>query len=193
MKKLDLSKSADLLIALKAGEARAFNALHREYCQLLIGYSFGVVASREVAEDIVAEAFCKLFVARSGMNSVGHARRFLYMVTRNMSVDHVRSRARERLVDCSIVDLIELSSEDDGHKYEYWISVPDLIHKIYDEVENLPEKCRLVFKLYFYEEMTTAEIAVLLHIHPQTVLNHKSSAVKNLRRRLGFRDFLSPS
>lgn len=184
MKKPKQALPPELLKGLQAGEANAFNAVHHEYCLALIGFSYCIVECREAAEDIVAEAFCRLFLARPGLNSLGHARRFLYMVTRNMSVDHVRARARERLIDCKIDDLLDIRSQDDEAR-DLWKSHPEILTRIRHEVENLPEKCRRVFKLYFYEERSTAEIADLLQINSQTVLNHKSFAVKNLRKRLG--------
>ncbi|MDR3714173.1 MAG: sigma-70 family RNA polymerase sigma factor [Puia sp.] len=192
MRKPDPDKTAGLLSGLQAGEEKAFRVLHREYCPLLIGYSFGVVASREAAEDVVSDAFCKLFLARKDMSTMGHARRFLYLVTRNMSVDQVRARSRERLVDCNVVDLVNISNGDETvNSYDDY--GPDLMERVYREVERLPEKSRAVFKGYFYEGLTTAEIAIRLDINTQTVLNHKSGAVKTLRKRLGLGDFLFPS
>jgi RNA polymerase sigma factor (sigma-70 family) len=188
MKKLDLSREPDLLEAVRAGEARAFSLVHGAYHRRLIGYAYNMVASLENAEDIVAEAFYQLFVARAGMKNLGHVRRFLFMVTKNKAVDWVRARrVRARMIGSGLVDLSGEAAETD----ESLVAGPGAMHRIYDAVEGLPRKCREVFKLYFYEEMSTAEIAALLKLNPQTVLNHKSCAVKSLRSRLVLWELIS--
>jgi RNA polymerase sigma-70 factor (ECF subfamily) len=60
----------------------------------------------------------------------------------------------------------------------------ELIRQIQAEMEHLPEKCRIIFELAFFEEMKTPEIASLLSISQHTVRAQKSKAVRLLRSAL---------
>jgi RNA polymerase sigma-70 factor (family 1) len=181
MKQLDLNNQTDLLQAIKDGDARAFHLVHREYYRSLIYYAYKMVQLMPAAEDVVSDSFCKLFLSRARMENMGHVREFLYRVTRNASIDLIRSKVKEKAVQ---KDLLHLAGGEGDNKESFAVVEAETLDKIYREIENLPEKSRQVFKLYFFEEKSTTEISEALQIHPQTVLNHKSSAVKNLRSKL---------
>ncbi len=53
----------------------------------------------------------------------------------------------------------------------------ELNHKI----ENLPEKCRKIFKLIYFNNLSTSEVAEEMGISNQNVLNQKARAIHILR------------
>jgi len=53
-----------------------------------------------------------------------------------------------------------------------------------EEIENLPEKARLVITLYYYEEMTITEIARILNLAKSTVSEIHTKTLLKLRSRL---------
>jgi RNA polymerase sigma-70 factor (ECF subfamily) len=57
----------------------------------------------------------------------------------------------------------------------------DLISQIKQEIENLPENCKLVFKLSYFEGYETTEIAEKLNISSKTVFNLRSMALKAIK------------
>jgi RNA polymerase sigma factor (sigma-70 family) len=57
----------------------------------------------------------------------------------------------------------------------------EYLQLLYAQVNELPDRCREVFRLYFFEQRTTREIADLLNITEQTVRNQKTKAVHLLR------------
>jgi RNA polymerase sigma-70 factor (family 1) len=180
MRKLDLDNPSDLLEGIREGDARAFHQVHREYHRRLIYYAFKMVSSMPAAEDLVSESFYKLFLSRARMENMGHVREFLYRVTRNAAIDQIRLKAKEKTIGGDFLHL----AGDPGEKEDFSKIEAELLDQVYREIENLPEKSRQVFKLYFFESKSTSEIAGILQISPQTVLNHKSSAIKNLRSKM---------
>ena len=64
------------------------------------------------------------------------------------------------------------------------LEADDLQNLINDSIDLLPEKCRLVFTLSRFEEMTYQEIANELNISIKTVENQISKALKFLRKAL---------
>lgn len=49
-----------------------------------------------------------------------------------------------------------------------------LSQNIWKEIAQLPPQPKKILQLYYTQGLTTPEIACLLNISPQTVLNHKS-------------------
>ncbi|MBK9567431.1 MAG: sigma-70 family RNA polymerase sigma factor [Saprospiraceae bacterium] len=60
----------------------------------------------------------------------------------------------------------------------------ELQYKINKVISNLPEKCRLVFVLSRFEEMSYSDISKELDISVKTVENHISKALKVLRENI---------
>jgi RNA polymerase sigma-70 factor (ECF subfamily) len=60
----------------------------------------------------------------------------------------------------------------------------ELLKKIYPLIETLPNKCRTIFKLIYFEDASTDEVAEKLKITPRNVLNQKSRAIQLLKKKL---------
>jgi len=60
----------------------------------------------------------------------------------------------------------------------------ELEEYLHSVIEQLPEKCRMVFVMSRFEELSYKEIAEKLEISPKTVENQISKALKVLREHL---------
>ena len=56
--------------------------------------------------------------------------------------------------------------------------------ELFDAVMHLPHKDRIVIHLFYYEEMTTEEIACILSVKPATVRSRLMRARQKLKREL---------
>ena len=61
----------------------------------------------------------------------------------------------------------------------------ELRKEIYDAINELPDKCKEVFKLSYLHDMKNKEIADILGVSLRTVEAHMYKALKFLRNRLG--------
>src|SRR6185437_8400552 len=57
-----------------------------------------------------------------------------------------------------------------------------LLQDIHKEIERLPKQRKTILRLYFFEQKNTSEIAEIMQLSPQTVLNHKTKALDALRK-----------
>ena len=57
-----------------------------------------------------------------------------------------------------------------------------LLQDIHKEIEKLPRQRKTILRLYFFEQKNTTEIAEMMQLSPQTVLNHKTKALDSLRK-----------
>src|SRR5258708_7049216 len=170
------------------GDKDAFKLVHDRLSKSLLYFVQNIIESQPDAEDIVANAFLKLYTrAREGMESYEHIKRWLYVITRNEAIDYLRYKTRSREVH---QDLSYLGDKEERADLE--MLKTGLLQNRREGIEKLPRQRRAILQLYFFEEKSTSEIADQLQLNSQTVLNHKSRALEALRKTVLMPEWLLP-
>jgi RNA polymerase sigma-70 factor (ECF subfamily) len=141
----------------------------------LVRYARGIVRSADGAEDIVQEAFLGLWQRREAIDPE-RVKAFLYRAVRNRSFNERRwSRVRDLWRDrqAGVATFAPPGDEEEAAD-----------RRVMDAVATLPRRRREVFELARYHDMSYEQIADTLSISPQTVANHMSAALRDLRRAL---------
>ncbi len=87
---------SELVTLLKRRERNGFTLLYHRYAGNLYGIVRHMVHSPEVAEDILQEAFVKIWVNIDAYNEVkGTLFTWLLNITRRTAIDHLRSQKRQ--------------------------------------------------------------------------------------------------
>lgn len=173
-----LANEEAVMTSFREGNKDAFRMVYDQMVRPLTYFVGNIIYNQADGEDIVANAFYKLFHAREGMRSFEHVKRWLYVIVRNEAIDYLRSRTRLKE---SHHDLAYLESGVDEHiETERVRSI--LLQDINREIDKLPRQRKTILRLYFFEQKNTTEIAELLQLSPQTVLNHKTKALDSLRK-----------
>lgn len=137
----------------------------------------------EMAEDIVQDVFLDIWY-HAGINEKLPSRSYLFMSVRNRCLN---SLIREQ-VKKNYIQLTELENRILGLDYydsfEKQIIDREDMQYIYDEIEKLPEKCRIIFKMAYFEEKKNAEIAAILNISIRTVEHQLYLGLRTLRNQL---------
>jgi RNA polymerase sigma-70 factor (family 1) len=186
MKKNFLDK--DWLTAFNQGNSSAFRVIFENYNRLLFTCAVQLVKEKEQAEDIVSEAFAKLWQRHETFNNEDHVKAFLFVATRNACLNHLRHIQRKT---ASQSELSYLQKDKDDKDIIMDMIEGELLKKIYPLIETLPNKCRTIFKLIYFEDASTDEVAEKLKITPRNVLNQKSRAIQLLKKKLLVAVFVS--
>ncbi|MFH1744126.1 MAG: RNA polymerase sigma factor [bacterium] len=143
-------------------------------------FAYRMLGSHETAEDIVQESFLRL--ARENPKAlVGEsARRWLFVVARNLCISHLRKHARQPHIGLDSLNELETPGADPGQSAQA-IERSELIKKV---VSELPLVLREVVILREYEGHSYAEIAALLGCPAGTVKSRLAAARETLRKRL---------
>jgi RNA polymerase sigma-70 factor (ECF subfamily) len=101
---------------------------------------------------------------------------YLATATKYMVFAKIRRKERERLYNQTSQpsSIVELNIEATLH-YKYILEV------LTNEVEKLPEKCKLIFKYSRNNKLPVKEIAEKLNLSPKTVENQLNKALKQLK------------
>lgn len=165
-----------------AGTRRLYDLYYRPLCY----YTEKIVKNSQEAEDIVVETFLKLINKRGDFEKLSEIRSFLYTAARNASIDYLRKIKRQHQ---SHLELLYFS--DPAFNDELEIINAQVLSVLYQEIENLPAQCAAVFKLLFFQRLSTSEIAAQMNISSKTVLNQKGKAIQLLRKSFADKGLLS--
>lgn len=137
---------------------------------------YRVIPDATLSEDIAQEVFIQIWKKRESIEINSSVKAYLKKAGVNKALNHIRAN-KVRFEDDDSLDMKNLSIPDDGAKLE----ALDLQAIIDNAIDSLPEKCRIVFSLSRFEEMSYKEIAEKLDISIKTVENQIGKALKILR------------
>ncbi|MFO7257873.1 MAG: RNA polymerase sigma-70 factor [Bacteroidota bacterium] len=165
---------ADLL---HRGDMRAFEAIYRKYWREIFVAAFQRTGSREVCEEIVQDIFAALWNNREHVR-IQCLKVYLHAAARYRVIDHIH---REMNLRAMIADR-DATLVDNGT--EESVLLNDLSGALQKEIEKLPARCQLVFKLSRERNLSIKQVARQLGISEKTVENQLSKAMKLLRMNL---------
>lgn len=160
----------------KNSDQLAFGQLFSHYCDRLIYFAAAFVRSREEAEEVVADVFVKLWQTRERLPDIRYFQTYLYTAVRNTALNH-QSRA-----------IFPHEALDDGHAAlvpclvtpEDALISRENLRQIEQAVNQLPLRCRLIFKLVKEDGLSYREVAEVLDISVNTVNAQITIALKKL-------------
>ena len=154
----------------------------RLYADSMLRIAVNYCKTMQDAEDIVQEAFIKLFETETVFQNEEHARRWLIRVTINACKNHLSSAWRRRMQPMGFqeLELVLGQAESDSG----WMPGDEEARQLYQTVSSLPGKYRSVVHLYYYESYSVKEIAQILQQKETTIQTRLMRARKLLKQRL---------
>ncbi|MBO9201411.1 MULTISPECIES: RNA polymerase sigma factor [Niastella] len=168
------------VINFQHGDEKAFEKVFKAYYSSIVVFTKKITGNQDEAEDITTEVFLKLFQRNTQFKDEPGIRAFLYVSARNSCLNYLKSKKAH---DRSHLEIAKRMENDTLLEYEYSIKA-EIVETIHKAIENLPDECRKIFKLLYYDELKPAEVAALLQISVNTVYVQKSRAMQVLRLRL---------
>ena len=169
-----------VLAALAQGEEWALDNLFRAHYTYLCQAVFRVIGDRNLAEDLVQEVFYEVWRKRATLTINQSLRAYLKRAAVNRTLNYIRDQ--RLIVDDESAMPLEVASEQIGALQQ--LEAEELEVQIEGAIRDLPERCRLVFGLSRFEEMSNKEIAAHLEISVKTVENQMTKALRLLREKL---------
>lgn len=175
------SHSSNLPDANHHPDMDAFNRLFHLFYPMLVLFARRMVHDKQVAEDIVAEVFFKLWKRGIRFHCQSTAKAFLYISTRNACVNHLQQAGFQAGVRAQ---LGYLHRDDAEQPVMTEIIRSEVLREIRALLDMLPRQCRTVMQLSYLSGMTNEEIANRLQVSIHTVRNQKARGIMLLRRKL---------
>ncbi|WP_317195732.1 RNA polymerase sigma factor [Pinibacter aurantiacus] len=163
------------------GDEAAFESIYRRYLMPMLSIAYNKTGDREIAKELVQESFIDLYTHKTSISSDTSIKSYLYVILKNKILGIYRKEKVRQKYFANIAGK-EITHVDTTAQH---IETRELEQLLKNEIENLPEKCRMVFKLSREEFLSDKEIAERMDISLNTVEQHKRKALRMLRTSLG--------
>ena len=155
-----------------------------------------LVQDESIADDLVQLAMLKAHVARArfalqGGDPDGAVQAWYFTITRNVAMDHLRSRKRgERKIVCTGASELRAANYADERpsieeRHTRAENQEEIIERVRQAIEQLPPGQREVLTLHKLQGMPMAEVAQRLKIREGAVRVRAHRGYKSLARMLG--------
>lgn len=164
-----------------------YKVLFRKHYSNLIFYAKRIIGDEE-AEDVVQDVFFELWKRKENIELGDQIQAFLYRAVYTRALNVLKHRSIKDGYSAVMEEINQKRAayyQPDNNDVIKRIEDKELRKQIYDAINELPEKCKEVFKLSYLHDMKNMQIADVLGISVRTVEAQIYKALKYLRSRLG--------
>jgi RNA polymerase sigma-70 factor (ECF subfamily) len=184
----------DLIKQVAQGNRQAFKSLYEDYKRIVFNTAISLVQHTEEAEEITQDVFVELHRAAAHFKFESSVSTWIYRITVNKSLDHLRHRKRQKRFGF----LTSIFQKETG---ELSIDVADFHHPgialenkekatiLFKAIGALPENQQTAFVLSQVEQLPQKEIAEVMVLSEKAVESLIQRAKGNLKKSL---EFLNP-
>ena len=170
----------ELVALLKNGDESSFSYLYDHYSGALYGVIFRMINNQQLAEDVLQEAFVKIWNNFSSYDpSKGRLFTWMLNITKNLSIDTMRAKSykqQSKIQSSENVVNHQNSNINENDKFDTL--------GIREQVTLLKKNQKQIIDLAYFEGFTQVEISEKLGIPLGTVKTRMRTAVLELKKLL---------
>ncbi|MES2734085.1 MAG: sigma-70 family RNA polymerase sigma factor [Bacteroidota bacterium] len=168
--------------ALQKGEEQALHALYHMYRDDLFYYARRIVKGDELILNAIQDLFLRLWNSREKLGEARSVKAYLFSSLRRILLSEQKKQFKYSVPlndDEENSSFADFSPEDIIILDEHTKLRSDLVAHL---LNSLTSKQREIIYLKYYEELSIDEIATLLEINYQSVINHLQRSFLKLRK-----------
>jgi len=165
----------------------AMGVLYERFRERVFNVSLRVVGNQEEASDVMQEVFLLLFRKIHRFRATAVFASWVYRITVNVSLDHLRRRRRTPMPTMASKVLDGPQETDELSLPERAASLKDLAAHVQEALGALSPRLRLVVVLRYLEGLAYGDIAEILECSLGTVKSRLNRAHAAMRRELAAR------
>ncbi len=155
-----------------------FTTLYDTHAQALLTFTYYRLHNRALAEDVVADAFCKFWQRLASGVEITYERALLYTITRGLIIDQYRKQAVSQsvpleeemnalVVDNTVVEILDA-------RYAY--------ARVAKALQGVKQEYADILVLHYLQELSILEIAHILELSENNVRVRIHRALAALRK-----------
>ncbi|HUP13051.1 MAG TPA: RNA polymerase sigma-70 factor [Niastella sp.] len=161
-----------------AGNEQCLAELYKLFSKRLHHFSRAITRSAESAEEVVEDVFVKLWSNRARINEIENLTVYLYVCVKNRSLNAISQKANE-LIRAPFDDLDIEAGQVAADPYNLLVTA-EMMKRMQQAVDNLPPRCKMIFKLVREDGLKHREVAEILNISLNTVDVQMAIAIKKI-------------
>ena len=161
----------------KANDHKAFEVIYRNYYRSLLGVALRYSSHRAEAEDVLQDAYIKIFQSISSYRESGSFEGWMKRIVHNTAINNFRGKLKFDLY----IDVSEQEDKLSDNSFDAMFEACDVKDTL-TLLKSLPEGYRMVINLYFIDGYSHKEIAALLNISTGTSKSQLFKAKSYLKK-----------
>lgn len=166
----------------KEGDNAAFHQFYKLTINIIKGWLYNkssITTSEDEREELIANAYCKVFENREKMVDFHHANSWLFVCVRNKIIDKLRERRSYKNY------VKETLYVEKGEHDPFESTLEERFPLLRQAMKKLSFQRQMVMYYSFVEGLSPIQIARKIGLARQTVLNHRNEAIKFIRKEMG--------
>ena len=176
--------SDDILMGLKRRDETALSVLFDTYYEKLYLFAEKYIYDSDKAPDIVQDVFLKIWENAERLELTSSIQHYLFASVRNGCLNYLKSLQIEDRNNRKYVEAYIESQNVD------MVDDEELLTRVRQVLDELPEKCREVCLLRFVEGYKYAEIAARLDMNENTVKAQLHRGMERLKQAFATYDYV---
>lgn len=165
-----------LLESVSVDNRGAFERFYNLYYDQVFRFAYYCLGEKEACREVVTDVFFSVWQSRKRLKEIDNIEALF---------ESFRYQARNKdLNRASLNELLPLMEEEDEGSPEEHLELKEMREMLDKAIDELPEKCRLVFLMSREEGLKTKEIAEILSVQESTVRVQMKIAIEKLVARL---------
>ncbi len=153
------------------------NKYGQEVLQLVYSY----VNNKEIAEDVTQDIFVKCYKSLHTYKGKSNVKTWLWRIAINQCKDYIKSWYNKKVI-VTEDDSAYMGVQNDSVEQTVIQNAED--RELASAVMNLPIKYREVIYLFYYEELSIKEIAIVIDVKENTIKTRLKKAKELLKKGL---------
>jgi RNA polymerase sigma-70 factor (ECF subfamily) len=174
-------------LALK-GDQRAFAEIVDMYKDKLFHLAYRMTGNRQEAEDVVQEAFLRVYKSLDRYDENQKFSTWIYRITTNLCIDRLRKRRATYSLDAESPDREGLDGyamlPSDERTPESELLLSETQRLIHEAIATLPVKYKTIMILRYLQDLSLQEISDVLDMPVTTVKTRVHRGREFLRKKL---------
>lgn len=165
-------------------DSKAYKELFISLHEILHRFAFSILKSKEDAEDVISDFFITIWQKKETLVDIENPKLFFFTSVKNLSINKLSVRKKHNTA-FNEEYLVHFKSPFFNPR-ELLLS-REAVNKILEAINELPPKCKLIFRLIKEDGLKYADVAVLLNISVKTVEAQMAIAIKRISNSHNFK------
>jgi RNA polymerase sigma-70 factor (family 1) len=176
-----MHKNDDIKRLLTAISINADQVAYKELFLLLHSrlkqFAYSMLKSKEEAEELVSDVFIRIWEKRDQLTTIESPLLYFYTTVKNLALNRL-SKQKRQLNNSPEDWLVQLNSI--YFDPEKLMMTEEMMRKIRQAINDLPPRCRIIFKLIKEDGLKYKETAEVLQLSVKTVEAQMAIALRRL-------------
>ena len=162
-------------------------AAYKELFVLLHGrlkqFAYSILKSQEEADELVSDIFIRIWQKRDQLGIIETPLFYFYTTAKNLSINRLKKQKRQVILSAEdwLVQMNTIYFDP-----EQLMITEEMVRQIRKAVNDLPPRCRLIFKLIKEDGLKYKETAELLQLSVKTVEAQMAIALRRIAKCMHF-------